>query len=772
MAVTYNTANATIGRIFTTTGGGVTFSADQKANTAFDYFADTAVINDAIYIGVIASGMGGSNNQHFSDVTFTIGTALVGATIVWEYYNGTAWTAVVNYQDDTVGFTATGVKVFHWGMQPLQEQATVNSVLASWLRARISAVTYVTSAAVFTGPGLNDGTSSGAYTGTGNSAVYEVEIDGTGTPDTFKWKKDGGAYTTGVAITGAAQTLSNGVKITFAATTGHTLADKWVITVTSVTEGGANATTVISAKDGIVNIDGFTDGSPCTLANIKTVLDSSPWLKATKTLNNYDFTSVRLYANSRLFVTKESFEIGVGGASPGYSYLNYLTMGVKIDNYFGRDGGTMWVRAVANSYPFHFTANTKIYGSNIIGVGTSVNVGPGYPNIVGEFIDTNFDNINCSHSSGGSFRNCRFTDPSVWLINTFPTVFERNSVLLLSNYLGYCYRDGANIPDLSFTAVGNYNLLYFNQTQNNPTYNFINPTPALPAIASANHVVARRTGTPNLSFTKVFFYDASAATYTDYTTEFNDATTGNAPIHGDVGDYYLFGTSTTYIQCLHYLIRTSLASNDYVYAWEYLRSGNWYAISPINDRTANFTVDNENIYGGLDGQTNFPAQTLTTINGQSAYWVRLRITTKGTGTPMIDRVYHYGDAETGCGSWNVYEKFTVDIALKDKSNVAIPTANVRIDLDGTNIYSGAMSAGGLMTQQTLTSRRWYFDPINAWTNWHQIAEIVNNPYDITISKDGYETLKFKLLMVQKENLTLKMNRSLSLGRNQMGTEFQ
>lgn len=86
------------------------------------------------------------------------------------------------------------------------------------------------SAVAFTGSGLNDCTSSGAYTGTSASATFTVIIDGTGATNTFKWKKNSGTYTTGVAMTGSAQTLSDGVAVTFAATAGHTAADQWVIT--------------------------------------------------------------------------------------------------------------------------------------------------------------------------------------------------------------------------------------------------------------------------------------------------------------------------------------------------------------------------------------------------------------------------------------------------------------------------------------------------------------------------------------------------------------
>ena len=77
--------------------------------------------------------------------------------------------------------------------------------------------------------GVNDLTSSGTYTGT-EDIRYIIRIDAEGTPDTFEWSDDGGmTFTTGVAITGAAQTLSNGVQITFTSTTGHTLNDRWVV---------------------------------------------------------------------------------------------------------------------------------------------------------------------------------------------------------------------------------------------------------------------------------------------------------------------------------------------------------------------------------------------------------------------------------------------------------------------------------------------------------------------------------------------------------------
>jgi len=91
-------------------------------------------------------------------------------------------------------------------------------------------VNYDVDPKIFDGAGLDDLTSGGTFSAdSADNVDYYVEIDGTGTPDTFKWSKDGGSTfeATTVAITGLAQTLDNGVTITFGATTGHTLADKW-----------------------------------------------------------------------------------------------------------------------------------------------------------------------------------------------------------------------------------------------------------------------------------------------------------------------------------------------------------------------------------------------------------------------------------------------------------------------------------------------------------------------------------------------------------------
>ena len=82
--------------------------------------------------------------------------------------------------------------------------------------------------AVFIGSGLDDLTSGGIFTGSANRS-FLIEIDAEGTPDTFRWSKDGGVSwdVSTVAITGTAQELTEGITITFLATTGHVLAEQW-----------------------------------------------------------------------------------------------------------------------------------------------------------------------------------------------------------------------------------------------------------------------------------------------------------------------------------------------------------------------------------------------------------------------------------------------------------------------------------------------------------------------------------------------------------------
>jgi len=172
----------------------------------------------------------------------------------------------------------------------------------------------------FKGQGLNDVTWGTGYSGGGSSAYFEVVIDselgGTGGVDTFKWRKDGGVWTENVDISGAAQTLSDSQTITFAATTGHTLNDQWVIgnlDSEACTESGTTAQITAAAKR-IINpnapptftdsggetvlIVNYTEGKAIFTGNVTTVTVSGnngyivlSCLEKVGYLTNWSFTA-------------------------------------------------------------------------------------------------------------------------------------------------------------------------------------------------------------------------------------------------------------------------------------------------------------------------------------------------------------------------------------------------------------------------------------------------------------------------------------------------
>jgi hypothetical protein len=122
-------------------------------------------------------------------------------------------------------------------------------------------VTFTTGSTAVVGTGLAMTSGDGrwaAFGGTYTATVrhtYTVVIDGTGSPDTFKWQLDSGSFTTGVAITGAAQNLSNGITVTFASTTGHAVNDTWVGKSSAFKDHFlSDASTMVSMDSGMAGI--------------------------------------------------------------------------------------------------------------------------------------------------------------------------------------------------------------------------------------------------------------------------------------------------------------------------------------------------------------------------------------------------------------------------------------------------------------------------------------------------------------------------------------
>lgn len=113
-------------------------------------------------------------------------------------------------------------------------KTTIQSVISPTQITLAKAVTNVGEKYNGGGTGAkNDLSVAGVYTGTKDVDII-VEIQANGTPDTFRWRyKTNSTYEAqNVAITGASQTLINGITISFASTTGHKITepiDSWEV---------------------------------------------------------------------------------------------------------------------------------------------------------------------------------------------------------------------------------------------------------------------------------------------------------------------------------------------------------------------------------------------------------------------------------------------------------------------------------------------------------------------------------------------------------------
>lgn len=81
--------------------------------------------------------------------------------------------------------------------------------------------------------GLDDITVTGIYTAADNNRRWQVKIDSVGTPDQFVYRShDGSSWSSWSAaanVSVSPTTLNNGIKVQWAATTGHTVDDVWTI---------------------------------------------------------------------------------------------------------------------------------------------------------------------------------------------------------------------------------------------------------------------------------------------------------------------------------------------------------------------------------------------------------------------------------------------------------------------------------------------------------------------------------------------------------------
>lgn len=104
----------------------------------YSLLGTTAVVNKAAYFGSKTSDTNVPGGT-FSSVIFEISQIAENITVVWEFWNGSAWVSLT-VQDTSTGFRIAGVGSVHFTVPVTWATTTVNGVLGYWVRARISVV--------------------------------------------------------------------------------------------------------------------------------------------------------------------------------------------------------------------------------------------------------------------------------------------------------------------------------------------------------------------------------------------------------------------------------------------------------------------------------------------------------------------------------------------------------------------------------------------------------------------------------------------------------
>lgn len=506
---------------------------------------------------------------------------------------------------------------------------------------------------------------------------------------------------------------------------------------TSRTNGGSNTTDKLLIGDGVVSVDDFTDASPCTLKMIhEYMLINYPYTKPVNVGNYFDMRWFAVDMKSPTVSYDEFLEIGTD--MQGYCNLrnhwrfDYWTTGYQIGDNHGRGGSKIYINAITNSYPFYWTVNQKSYGATYF----SVKRNAGYPNLAGTFYDCTFQ-LASGAPLDGDCQNCTFElgfgfIASTWA-DTSKNPFANNKFLVLSTSAWSAYSKSFDImkPDITFGPGTKYLI---GSQQNNVgglVWNFIDPIVPLPTLSTENKPLYSA-GSVETNLINVFFYNASTDTYTDYSTAASNETADDVPLNGDVGDCLYFNILTAATALQHPSFTITSSPNDYEYVWEYYKSGAWIEFSRQWDETLNLSQS-----GSVWFERQVSDITITSVNGVSGYYYRLRITKKGTTTNTATTIKRR--TRPGTADWNLNYKYSVNYIAKDGSGNPLEGVEVAIyDKNNELQFSGTTDVNGKIPEGLLTTNKYYFDPLDPdRLPVHDTAEKLYNPFNFRSRKYGY-----------------------------------
>jgi hypothetical protein len=549
---------------------------------------------------------------------------------------------------------------------------------------------------------------------------------------------------------------------------------------TTITEGGKNQTDAVTCSTGFMSVDGYTDEVPCSWDECYNYMNTNyPYVGCLKNGNYFDFRRVIPRINSRLVSKNEVVEMGADMTGNAVSrlgiVLNYLTSGDvnPSDPTRGKDGSVYIMNGVINSYPYSWGDNHKSYGTTwrnptVYTAGQAGSVG--YPTIQGTFVDSVIQAVPSPPNASAIVTNSRIELYTGFIAASFAgaTNFTNNTIVLTQNtgQLFSLYQGSWTLRNLNYvfnSATGARICGFAQSADNNLEWNFINPLKRLPGSDGTTNYPIYAVDSTATNMPNVFFYDASADTFTDYTSQASSAGTGDVPIHGDVGDMiYLNMQNATTVNYHPFITSTIGGTNDYVYKWEYYQDGSWKEFTRGNwDLTSNLTKT-----GMWYFARTFNSFSTVTINGVPGYYYRMTIVTKGTGTPSVDKIQR--KTRYGVCNWKMNEKYDIEFTGVDDTSTPLEGVEVCLeDAYGTTQFTGTSGVDGTITPAEVLDRQWFWDPFDPARNTTtDIVEKSFNPYTTKVRKYGYVSQEFITVVqaVQKMNVMLMDNTYVSVDK--------
>jgi len=106
-----------------------TSEANAPAGDLFYAFATSVGIGDILYFG---------SEYKFTGVVLNLNTVGVGGVVVWEYYNGSAWTTISVTEVGSGADDLNASGIVYWTLPTDFSKATVNSIETYYMRARVT----------------------------------------------------------------------------------------------------------------------------------------------------------------------------------------------------------------------------------------------------------------------------------------------------------------------------------------------------------------------------------------------------------------------------------------------------------------------------------------------------------------------------------------------------------------------------------------------------------------------------------------------------------